>query len=170
MIVLGLDPGTATTGFGVVRYEDGKLFPIDVGVLLTQPETAMPDRLLSIYNDVNTLLDKYQPDTVATERLFFDKNVTNALSVGRAIGVMLLAFAQRGLPWAEYTPMQVKQAVTGYGGAEKHQVQAQVVRLLKLVETPKPDDAADALAVAICHAHSYRLGSLHFYSRRGAGR
>jgi len=170
MIVLGLDPGTATTGFGIVRYEEGKLYAIDSGVLLTQPETAMPDRLLSIYNDVNTLLDTYKPDTVATERLFFDRNVTNALSVGRAIGVMLLAFAQRGLPWAEYTPMQVKQAVTGYGGAEKHQVQAQVVRLLSLVETPKPDDAADALAVAICHAHSYRLGSIQFYSRRGAGR
>ena len=170
MVVLGLDPGTATTGFGVVRYEDGKLFPIDVGVLLTTPDMTMPARLLSIYNDVNTLLDKYTPDTVATERLFFDRNVTNALSVGRAIGVMLLAFEQRGLPWAEYTPMQVKQAVTGYGGAEKHQVQAQVTRLLNLAEIPKPDDAADGLAVAICHAHSYRLGGMQVYSRRKTGR
>ena len=167
MIVLGLDPGTATTGFGVVRYEDGKLSPVDVGVLLTTPDMTMPERLLSIYNDVNTLLDKYEPDTVATERLFFNTNVTNALSVGRAIGVMLLAFAQRGLPWAEYTPMQVKQAVTGYGGADKVQVQLQVTRLLKLAEVPKPDDAADGLAVAICHAHSYRLGAMQFYSRRG---
>lgn len=170
MIVLGLDPGTATTGFGVVRYEEGKLYPVNVGVLLTQPDMPMEKRLLSIYNDVNTLLDQHQPDTVATERLFFDRNVTNALSVGRAIGVMLLAIAQRGLPWAEYTPMQVKQAVTGYGGAEKHQVQAQVVRLLGLQETPKPDDAADGLAVAICHAHSYRLGSMQIYSRRGSKR
>src|SRR5687767_13667477 len=101
MIVLGIDPGTATTGFGIVRYESGKLYPIDVGVLLTQPDTAMPDRLMSIYDDVNTLLDRYKPDTVATERLFFDRNVTNALTVGRAIGVVLLAVAQRGLPWQE---------------------------------------------------------------------
>jgi crossover junction endodeoxyribonuclease RuvC len=170
VIVLGLDPGTATTGFGVVRYEDGKLSPLDVGVLLTTPDMPMEERLLSIYTDVNTLLDRYQPDTVATERLFFNNNVTNALSVGRAIGVMVLAFAQRKLPWAEYTPMQVKQAVTGYGGAEKHQVQAQVTRLLGLSEIPKPDDAADGLAVAICHAHSYRLGSVQFYSRRGSKR
>ncbi len=167
---MGIDPGTATTGFGVIRYEKDKLIPIDVGVLLTQPTTAMPDRLLSIYNDINTLLDKYQPDTVATERLFFDRNVTNALTVGRSIGVVLLAFAQRGLPWCEYTPMQVKIAVTGYGGADKQQVQAMVTSLLKLQEIPRPDDAADALAVAICHAHSYRLGTLGFSSRRGPGR
>jgi crossover junction endodeoxyribonuclease RuvC len=167
MIVLGIDPGTATTGFGVVRYEAGNLTPIDVGVLLTQSGEAMPDRFRSIYDDVNTLLDRYQPDTVATERLFFHSNVTNAISVGGAVGVILLAFAQRGLPWAEYTPMQVKVAVTGYGGADKKQVQAQVTRMLKLQETPRPDDAADALAVAICHAHSYKLGALGYASRRG---
>ncbi len=170
MIVLGLDPGTATTGFGVVRYEEGKLYPLDSGVLLTRPDMTMPSRLLSIYNDVNTLIEKYQPDTAATERLFFNTNVTNALSVGRAIGVMLLAIEQHGLPWAEYTPMQVKQAVTGYGGADKNQVQMQVTRLLSLKEVPKPDDAADGLAVAICHAHSYKLGAIQFYSRRGARR
>ncbi len=157
MIVLGIDPGTATTGFGVIRYEGDRLYPLDVGVLLTSSELPMTERLLSIYTDINTLLDRYHPDTVATERLFFQSNVTNALTVGRAIGVVMLAFAQRGLPWAEYTPMQVKTAVTGYGGAEKHQVQAQVVRLLGLVETPRPDDAADALAVAICHAHSFHM-------------
>ncbi len=170
MIVLGIDPGTATTGFGVVRYEGGRLYPIDVGVLLTRPEDPMPRRLHSIYTDMNTLLDRYQPDTVATERLFFDRNVTNALTVGRAIGVILLAIEQHGLPWQEYTPMQVKVAVTGYGGAEKHQIQDQVTRLLGLAEIPKPDDAADALAVAICHAHSYRLTSLSYSSRRGSGR
>jgi crossover junction endodeoxyribonuclease RuvC len=160
MIVLGIDPGTATTGFGVVRVEGSRVRPLDVGVLLTQPKEAIPDRLLSIYNDVNTLIDKYQPDTVATERLFFGRNVTNALSVGRAIGVVLLAVAQRGLPWAEYTPMQVKLAVTGEGGAEKHQVQYMVTRLLGLQETPRPDDAADALAIAVCHAHSFKLRSM----------
>lgn len=170
MIVLGIDPGTATTGFGVVAYENGRLRPIDVGVLLTQPTETLPNRLLSIHTDINTLLDQYQPDTVATEKLFFHSNVTNAISVGGAVGVILLAFAQRGLTWAEYTPMQVKIAVTGYGGAEKRQVQQQVTRLLGLQEVPRPDDAADALAVAICHAHSFKLGSLGMHSRRGPGR
>jgi len=167
MIVLGIDPGTATTGFAIVEYEKSKVRPLEYGVLLTQPETPMPERLLSIYTDVNTLLDKYEPDTVATERLFFDRNVTNALVVGRAIGVVLLAFAQRGLPWTEYTPMQVKIAVTGYGGAEKRQVQLQVTRLLGLAEIPRPDDAADALAVAICHSYSQRMADLPIRSRRG---
>jgi crossover junction endodeoxyribonuclease RuvC len=125
------------------------------------------ERLLSIYNDVNTLLDKYNPDTVATERLFFDRNVTNALSVGRAIGVIVLAVAQRGLPWMEYTPMQVKTSVTGYGGADKNQIQQMVVRLLGLAEVPKPDDAADALAIAICHAHSLKLKSIGMNQSRG---
>ena len=170
MIVLGVDPGTATTGFGVVRYEGGKLTPLEFGVLLTQPDETMPNRLKSIYNDINTLLDKYSPDTVATERLFFHSNVTNAISVGGSVGVIMLAFAQRELPWAEYTPMQVKIAVAGYGGADKAQVQAQVTSLLKLTEIPRPDDAADGLAVAICHAHSYRLGALGYTSRRGPNR
>jgi len=168
MIVLGIDPGTATTGFGIVRYEAGKLHPIDVGVLLTTPDMPMPARLKSIHEDVHTLIERYKPDTVATERLFFDRNVTNALTVGRAIGVVLLAIEQHGLPWHEYTPMQVKVAVAGWGGADKVQVQSQVTRLLDLAEVPKPDDAADALAIAICHAHSYRLNSLGLSSRRGS--
>ena len=168
MIVLGIDPGTATTGFGVIAYENGKLRPIDVGVLLTQPDETLPNRYLSIYNDLNTLMDRYQPDTVATEKLFFYNNVTNGIMVGGTVGIILLAIAQRGLPWAEYTPMQVKKSVSGYGGADKEQIQANVVRLLNLAETPKPDDAADALAVAICHAHSYKLGGMDMaYSRRG---
>lgn len=158
--ILGIDPGTATTGFGIVRYEEGRLIPVDVGVLLTTPDMALPDRLKSIYDDINTLLDRYQPDSVATEKLFFDKNITNGIAVGAARGVILLAFAQRNLPWMEYTPMQVKSAVTGYGAAEKQQVQAMVVRLLNLVEVPKPDDAADALAVAICHAHSHKISGM----------
>jgi crossover junction endodeoxyribonuclease RuvC len=160
MVILGIDPGTATTGFGVISYEVGHLTAIDSGVLLTYPTDTLPDRLLSLYTDINTLLDRYDPDTVATEKLFFYNNVTNGISVGGAVGVILLAFAQRNLPWAEYTPMQVKQAVSGYGGADKHQVQANVTRLLRLTEIPKPDDAADGLAVAICHAHSYRLKAL----------
>ncbi|MFM2222567.1 MAG: hypothetical protein RLZZ78_824 [Armatimonadota bacterium] len=167
MIVLGFDPGTATTGFGVVESVNDVLRPIDVGVILTPADMPIEERLLSIYTDVNTLLDKYNPDTVATERLFFDRNVTNALSVGRAIGVILLAVAQRGLPWMEYTPMQVKTSVTGYGGADKNQIQQMVVRLLGLAEVPKPDDAADALAIAICHAHSLKLKSIGMNQSRG---
>jgi crossover junction endodeoxyribonuclease RuvC len=167
MIVLGFDPGTATTGFGVVESVNDVLRPIDVGVILTPSDMPIEERLLSIYTDVNTLLDKYNPDTVATERLFFDRNVTNALSVGRAIGVILLAVAQRGLPWMEYTPMQVKTSVTGYGGADKNQIQQMVVRLLGLAEVPKPDDAADALAIAICHAHSLKLKSIGMNQSRG---
>ncbi|MGC4046904.1 MAG: crossover junction endodeoxyribonuclease RuvC [Armatimonas sp.] len=166
MIVLGFDPGTATTGFGVVRYEGGKLTPIDYGVLLTRPETPMSERLLSIRTDVVTLLDQYNPDAISMERLFFDRNVTNGLVVGRAIGVIQVTVAERALPWFEYTPMQVKTSVTGYGGADKAQIQAMVVRLLGLKEIPKPDDAADALAVAVCHAHSHKMRGLgHTHSR-----
>lgn len=160
MIVLGIDPGTATMGFGVVRVEGSRMRPVDVGVFLTQSKDPIPQRLASLYTDLNTLMDRHQPDTVATERLFFGKNVTNALSVGRAIGVVLLAVAQRNIPWAEYTPGQIKLAVTGEGNAEKQQVQYMVTRLLGLQETPRPDDAADALAIAVCHAHSFKLRSI----------
>jgi len=167
VIILGFDPGTATTGFGIIESVNDVLKPIDVGVILTPADMPIEERLLSIYTDVNTLLDKYNPDTVATERLFFDRNVTNALSVGRAIGVILLAVAQRELPWMEYTPMQVKTSVTGYGGADKNQIQQMVVRLLGLAEVPKPDDAADALAIAICHAHSLKLKTIGMNQSRG---
>lgn len=156
MIVLGIDPGTATTGFGVVSYENGNVRPLDVGVLLTYPDMTLPNRYLSIYTDINTLLDRWKPETVGTEKLFFYNNVTNGIMVGGTIGIILLALAQRNLPWAEYTPMQVKQAVSGYGKATKEQVQLNVTRLLGLKEIPKPDDAADGLAVAICHAYSFR--------------
>jgi crossover junction endodeoxyribonuclease RuvC len=162
MIVLGIDPGTATTGFGVLRVDGSRVRVLDVGVILTPARDPLPQRLRSIYEGVNTLMDTHQPDTVATERLFFGRNTTNALSVGRAIGVVLLAVAQRSLPWAEYTPMQVKIAVTGYGGADKQQVQYMITRLLGLKETPRPDDAADALSIALCHAHSFKFGATGF--------
>jgi crossover junction endodeoxyribonuclease RuvC len=170
MIVLGLDPGTAICGFGIVEYEEGRLKPIDVGVLLTPSDMPLPKRLLSIHTDVHTLIERYRPDTVGTEKLFFYNNVTNGIAVAGAVGVILLAIEQHGLSWAQYTPMEVKKAVSGYGHASKEQVQANVVRLLGLQETPKPDDAADALAVAICHAHSFRIGALGMtglQSRRG---
>src|SRR5579883_2682569 len=139
MIVLGFDPGTATTGYGVVEEAHGKLAMRAAGVIQTPSTSAAPLRLKTIYGEVNRLIDTYAPDFVATERLFFNKNETTALSVGRTIGVILLAIAERGLPWQEYTPLQVKQAVTGIGSADKKQVQFMVMRLLGLAKTPKPD-------------------------------
>ncbi|MGO8670793.1 MAG: crossover junction endodeoxyribonuclease RuvC [Capsulimonadaceae bacterium] len=156
MIVLGLDPGTATTGFGVVEKRAGKLIYVTCGVITTPAADDPPARLKSIYDHVNRLLDEHQPTTVATERLFFTNNTTTGIPVGRALGVVLLAIAQRGLPWSEYTPTQVKNAVVGVGRADKKQVQYMVTRLLGLAAPPRPDDAADALAIAICHAHTLR--------------
>jgi crossover junction endodeoxyribonuclease RuvC len=158
MIVLGFDPGTATTGYGVIREDPGgKLTPIDFGTILTFPEMPVLERLEIIYDGVNLLIEKHKPDEIATEELFFKKNITTAISVGRAIGVILLAIQQHKIPWRQYTPMQVKQAVTGTGAAEKKQIQWMVSRILALKEIPKPDDAADALAIAICHIHSAKL-------------
>ena len=160
MILIGIDPGTATTGYGVIEKHGDRVKYIACGVISTPSTDEAHVRLKTIYDQFNALLDQYQPDTVATERLFFTNNVTTGIPVGRALGVILLAIAQRGLPWTEYTPTQVKSAVVGVGRAEKKQVQFMVTRLLNLAEVPKPDDAADALAVAICHAHSVRLGPL----------
>jgi len=160
MIVIGIDPGTATTGYGVIESAGGKLRPIDYGVMLTPAGMGIPERLKMTYDATVALLTKYNPDEVATERLFFSKNETTAMGVGRSIGVILLAIAQHGVPWVEYTPMQVKQGITGVGSADKKQVQFMVTRLLNLKDVPKPDDAADALAIAICHAHTAPLSKL----------
>lgn len=154
MIILGVDPGIATTGYGVLMQEGQKLTALDYGVILTSPREEPPQRLLSIHAQLDRLFDLHQPDALVTERLFFAKNETTAFGVGRTIGVVLLTAAQRGVVWREYTPPEVKQAVVGYGGAEKRQIQYMIQRLLNLPGPPKPDDAADALAVAICHAHS----------------
>ena len=159
MILIGIDPGTATTGYGVIEKHGDRVTYLTCGVISTPPTEEAHLRLKMIYDQFNALLDQYKPDTVATERLFFTNNVTTGIPVGRALGVILLAIAQRGLPWTEYTPTQVKSAVVGVGRAEKKQVQFMVTRLLNLSEVPKPDDAADALAVAICHAHSVRMGT-----------
>lgn len=157
MIILGIDPGYATTGYGVLLKEGQTLTALDYGAIITRPSEETPDRLLAIYEQINRLFDVHQPDFLVTERLFFSKNETTAFGVGRTIGVVLLTAAQRGVPWTEYTPPQVKQAVVGYGGAEKKQVQYMIQRLLNLKTVPKPDDAADAFAIAICHAHSAAL-------------
>jgi crossover junction endodeoxyribonuclease RuvC len=162
MLVIGIDPGTATTGYGLVREtEDGSLVMVDYGVFLTPANLSMPLRLLELYQKLKAILLLHRPESGAVEKLFFQRNVTNALSVGQARGVALLALAEAGLGVAEYTPMEVKQATAGYGGADKNQVQQMVRALLGLSDIPRPDDAADALAVAICHLHSARMRALY---------
>lgn len=161
MLVLGIDPGTATTGYGLVQENrDGSLTAVSFGVITTEAGKPMPERLLSLYRELSEILLLHRPQSGAVEKLFFRRNVTTALSVGQARGVVLLALAQNELPVAEYTPMEIKQAVAGYGGADKQQVQQMVRALLDLDEVPRPDDAADALAVAICHLHSAHTQSL----------
>lgn len=158
MLVIGIDPGTATTGYGLVlENAAGDLQVVDYGAILTPAALPMAERLLALYQRLNELILLHRPHSGAVEKLFFQRNVRTALSVGQGRGVVLLALAQHGLPVGEYTPLEVKQAVVGYGGAEKRQVQHMVRALLDLPEIPKPDDAADALAIAICHIHSYRL-------------
>jgi crossover junction endodeoxyribonuclease RuvC len=156
---LGIDPGIAIVGFGFVDKIGSKVVPVQYGCIQTEAHTPEEERLLHVYEGMLQLIDKYKPDAVALEKLFFNRNVTTAMSVSQARGVLVLAAVQRGLPIAEYTPMQVKQAIVGYGKAEKKQVQEMVRMFLKLQVVPKPDDVADALAVAICHAHSYGLNS-----------
>lgn len=150
MKILGIDPGTATTGFGVIEKIKGKFNTIDYGVISTPKDLPMSNRLLIVFNDLEELIAKHQPDTIAVEQLFFAKNVTTAISVGQARGVVLLAAQKADLSLKEFTPLQVKQSVTGYGQASKKQVQLMVQKILKLKDIPKPDDAADALAIAIC--------------------
>ena len=156
-LALGIDPGIATTGYGLVRLEsDGELVAVKYGVILTPKTDSVPERLDSLYRELKSLLKKYKPDTVGVEKLFFQRNVSTAIAVGQARGVALLALQQAGLDVAEYTPNEVKQAVAGYGSADKKQVQDMVRVLLQLKEIPKPDDAADALAIAICHLNTKR--------------
>lgn len=151
MRVLGIDPGIAITGYGLVDGDNGGIRFVAGGVIRTAAKLPLAGRLLEIFNGVSQLITEYHPNQVAVEILYFAKNVTTGMAVSHARGVVLLAAAQAGLNIAEYTPSQVKQALTGYGKADKQQMQAMAQRLLKLTELPKPDDAADALAVAICH-------------------
>jgi crossover junction endodeoxyribonuclease RuvC len=160
MLALGIDPGTATTGYGLVRELDQGPVAVAYGVIQTPSGAPMPERLLTIYRELGRLIALHRPDTGAVEKLFFQKNVSTAMTVGQARGVALLAMAEAGLTIGEYNPRDVKQAVAGYGGADKPQMQGMVRAILNLPETPRPDDAADALAVAICHLHSTRLRAL----------
>lgn len=161
MIIIGLDPGLATLGYGVIEKDArGNCRAIDCGVVLTPKEEGLPVRLAMLEEGINKILEKYKPDEVAVEELFFSKNITTGIAVAHARGVALLACVKSCGKLYEYTPMQIKQALTGYGKADKKQMQAVVTSLLKLKAVPKPDDAADALAVALCHAFTSRFGEL----------
>ncbi len=154
MVILGIDPGLARLGYGVIEVDGDKRRVIQFGMLTTPAGVPMPKRLQQLWRGMNQLMDTYKPDEVAFEELFFSKNITTGMSVSMARGVALVAVAERTENLYEYTPMQIKQAVTGYGGADKHQVQMMVKILLNMKEIAKPDDAADALAVALTHANS----------------
>jgi crossover junction endodeoxyribonuclease RuvC len=158
MITLGIDPGIAITGYGIIEEkQDGSLIVMDFGVIRTSAELSQADRLVYLYKRIKALILLHQPDMGAVEKLFFERNVRTALNVGQARGVALLVMAEAKLKIGEYTPLEVKQAVVGYGGADKNQVQQMVRTILGLAAIPRPDDAADALAVAICHIHSARI-------------
>ena len=154
MIILGIDPGVATIGFGLVRAERNRNQLLRYGVITTPPGIPLSNRLLQISNDMEELIHAFHPDEMAVEELFFTKNITTGIAVAHGRGVILLAAEKRGVPVFEYTPMQVKQAVVGYGKAEKRQVMLMTQRLLHMKEIPRPDDAADALALAICHSRA----------------
>lgn len=154
MRILGIDPGYAIVGFGVLDYDNVRFRMVKYGAITTSPETPFNDRLAEIFDDMNDLFETFKPDCMSIEKLFFNTNVTTGIDVAEARGVILMSAAKRKIPIYEYTPLQVKVAVTGYGRAEKHQVQEMTRNILSLKEIPKPDDAADALAIAVCHGHT----------------
>lgn len=160
MIFLGIDPGTAITGYGFIREEGNSLQAVAYGAITTSSEWSLPQRLVAMHRELGELIALHRPASAAVEQIFFSRNARTALAVGHARGVILLALAQAGLHVAEYTPLEVKQAVTGYGRADKKQIQEMVRVLLGLSHAPKPDDVADALAVAICHLYSSRISGL----------
>lgn len=154
MIILGVDPGYATLGYGIIEFKNGKYIPINHGAIFTSPEDNFSGRLEIIFNKLSEILITYKPEVAAIEKLYFQNNHKTAIDVAQARGVILLSAQKHSVPIYEYTPLQVKTAVTGYGKAQKNQVMMMTQRLLRLKELPKPDDTADALAIAICHANS----------------
>lgn len=160
MIILGIDPGLATIGYGVIRAERGNYEMVDYGVIKTPKEESIPVRLKMIEDGLDVLIDKFKPDNVAIEELFFTNNITTGISVAEARGVILLTTIKKCGRLYEYTPLQIKQAITGYGRADKVQMMSMVKMLLKLKTIPRPDDAADALAVAITHAQTNKMSSM----------
>lgn len=165
MRILGIDPGYATIGYGIIEYDNFHFKTVAFGAITTTPDKAFSDRLCDIYNDMQTLIKMYNPDCLSIEKLYFNTNTTTAIDVAQARGVIMLSARTAGIDIYEYTPLQVKQSITGYGRAEKHQVMEMVKNLLQLNSVPKPDDTADALALAICHGHC--SGSL--YSKLAKG-
>lgn len=161
MLVIGIDPGTASTGYGLIRqFSNGQLDLVDYGLISTAAGQPLPARLLDLYSTLMEVLEVHNPDSAAVEKLFFQRNISTALSVGQARGVALLTLAMAKVKVNEYTPSEVKLAISGYGNADKHQIQAMVKAILQMDHLPKPDDAADALAVAICHCHSHKMHQL----------
>ncbi len=160
MIIIGIDPGIAIVGYGVLEYVNNKFKVIDYGAVITTPKNTMPERLEIIFHALNEIIEKYKPDAIAFEELFFNQNAKTAIVVGQARGAAVVAAQLKKINIFEYTPLQVKQAVTGYGRADKKQIQQMVKMLLNLREVPKPDDTADALAIAICHGNSSHAGEM----------
>jgi crossover junction endodeoxyribonuclease RuvC len=155
--VIGVDPGTAITGWGIIEGDGNDLAMLAAGVITTPAGSPLPHRLQTIYRELTDIIARWQPETAALEELFFSKNAKTALAVGHGRGAAMLALANADLTITEYKPLEIKQAITGHGGADKRQMQQMVKLLLSLDDIPRPDDAADALAVAICHVHSARL-------------
>ncbi len=164
MRILGIDPGYAIIGWGIIDSQNGRFRPVACGDIRTPAHTDISSRLETIYSELLRIIEKYEPSEVAIEELFFNTNITTGIKVAEARGVILLACRQKGLKMAEYTPLQVKQAVVGYGLAEKKQVIAMVTSILKLKEAPKPDDTADALAIALCHGQTRGSGLAGYYN------
>lgn len=164
MIILGIDPGLAIVGWGVISLENNRFHTLAYGAIRTPAKTKIEDRLMKIYRDMGRIIDRYRPTQMAIEELFFNTNTTTGIAVAEARGVLLLCARQKGLTVYEYTPLQVKQAVVGYGRAEKNQVISMVTSILQLPQPPKPDDTADALAIAICHAHTGGSKLQSFYN------
>lgn len=168
MRILGIDPGYAIVGYGIVDFDGFRFNTVGYGAITTPAHTPFPDRLKAIYEDMLTIIDKYKPDHLSIEKLYFNTNTTTAIDVAQARGVIVLAAANRGVEIYEYTPLQVKSSITGYGKAEKHQVMEMVKSFLSLAAVPKPDDTADALALAVCHGHSAgsTIGKLYTQEKR----
>ena len=166
MIILGIDPGLAIVGWGVIESERGIVRPIAYGAITTPAHTEIEARLLMIQNDLETIINKYKPEEMAVEELFFNTNITTGIAVAEARGVIICTAHKLGVKISEYTPLQVKQAVVGYGKAEKHQVISMVTSILKLPKPPKPDDTADAVAIALCHAQSRGSAMSQYFNRR----
>ena len=166
MRILGIEPGFAIVGWGIIDSERGNIRPVAYGAITTPAHTSLESRLLTIQRDLESLIEKYKPDEMAIEELFFNTNITTGIAVAEARGVILCTAHRLGLKISEYTPLQVKQAVVGYGKAEKHQVISMVTSLLKLPKPPKPDDAADAVAIAICHSNSNGSAMSKYFNRR----